>query len=79
VHVSYVKYMEPTVTRERDCYFEIPKSVIGKSLILHFSEFLKEDADVEVAIFEDQPAVANCASPFTEAAHTPRSVINAVT
>lgn len=46
----YVSNIEPTVTRERDCYFEIPKAVIGNALTLHFEEGWSEKVDLHVSI-----------------------------
>ena len=31
--VSYVSNIEPTLARERECYFELPRSVVKDSLI----------------------------------------------
>jgi hypothetical protein len=47
---DYLKYIEPTLTRARWCYFEVPKSQIGNSFVLRFKEMFGSNVDVSVAL-----------------------------
>jgi hypothetical protein len=53
--VSYMDNIEPTLVRDRLCYFELPTSQVGNSLILRFKQFLTEEKTVKVAIAEAPP------------------------
>jgi TonB-like protein len=48
--LNYVRNIEPTLSKKRDCYFELPKSVVKDSLILRFTGFLIDTSDVSVSI-----------------------------
>jgi hypothetical protein len=48
--VSYMGNIEPTLVRDRLCYFELPTSQVGNSLTLRFKQWLTEEKTVKVAI-----------------------------
>jgi hypothetical protein len=48
--LDYVKNIEPTLSRRRECYFELPKSVLKDSLLLRFTDFFTDNSDVSVFI-----------------------------
>ncbi len=52
---SYMDNIEPTLVRDRLCYFELPTSQVGNSLTLRFKEWLTEEKAVKVAIADAPP------------------------
>jgi hypothetical protein len=61
---DYVKNIEPTLSRTRECYFELPKSVVKDSFLLRFAGFFTDTSDVPVSI---ALARAPTARPFVQA------------
>ena len=53
--VSYMDNIEPTLVRDRLCYFELPTSQVGNSLTLRFKQWLTEEKTVKVAIADAPP------------------------
>jgi hypothetical protein len=47
---SYAKNIEPTLIRDRACYFEVPKALVKDSFIVRFSAFLTETQDINVTV-----------------------------
>lgn len=47
---EYIKNVEPTLSRRRECYFELPKSVIKDFFLLRFHSFLTDTIDISVSI-----------------------------
>jgi hypothetical protein len=63
--VSYMGNIEPTLVRDRLCYFELPTSQVGNSLTLRFKQWLTEEKTVKVAI-ANAPPPAPTPTPVTE-------------
>lgn len=53
--VSYVANIEPTLARQRECYFELPRSVVKDSFIIRFSGLLAETKDIKISISTPAP------------------------
>jgi hypothetical protein len=66
--VSYVSNIEPTLARERECYFELPRSVIKDSFIIRFSGLLAETKDVKTSISTPAPTPE---PPIAQSARVP--------
>jgi hypothetical protein len=64
--ISYMDNIEPTLVRDRLCYFELPTNQLRNSLILRFKQFLTEEKTVKVAI-GDAPEPAPTPMPKPEA------------
>jgi hypothetical protein len=47
---EYAKNIEPTLTRERECYFELPKDLVKDAFAIRFSGFLTDPVDVSVLV-----------------------------
>lgn len=47
---DYVKNIEPTLARRRECYFELPKALIKDAFLLRFSRAFSDTIDVPVSI-----------------------------
>jgi hypothetical protein len=60
---EYVKNIEPTLSRTRECYFELPKSAVKDSLLLRFTAFFTDTSDIPVSITS---AAAPTAQPLVE-------------
>ena len=69
---SYVDNIEPTLVRERDCYFEVPKALFKDSFTLRFSALLTESAEVHVSIAKPMPTPIPTPTP----ASTPEPLSN---
>ena len=46
--MNYMRNIEPTLTRERQCYFEIPKSMMTTDFVLEFNQPFGDTIDVLV-------------------------------
>ena len=55
--VSYVSNIEPTLARERECYFELPRRVVKDSFIIRFAGFLTEAKDISITISTPVPTL----------------------
>jgi hypothetical protein len=64
--------IEPTLVRERDCYFEVPKALFKDSFTLRFSALLTESAEVHVSIAKPMPTPIPTPTP----ASTPEPLSN---
>jgi hypothetical protein len=56
---SYAANIEPTLTRTRECYFELPKAVVKDSFVIRFGSFLTENKDVTVTVLQYNKNDAN--------------------
>jgi hypothetical protein len=65
VSESYVSNVEPTLSRERKCYFELPLGVVKDSFIIRFSGFLTETKDIKISISTPDP------TPESQVAQSP--------
>jgi hypothetical protein len=53
--LDYIKNIEPTLSRTRECYFELPKSLVKDSILLRFTAFLSANSDVPVSTAATAP------------------------
>jgi len=67
--VSYMGNIEPTLVRDRLCYFELPTSQVGNSLILRFKQFLTEEKAVKVTIADAPPPPTPAPTPEPDLAY----------
>ena len=72
--LDYVKNIEPTLSRQRECYFELPKSVIKDSFLLRFAGFFTDTSDVPISI---TAAIAPLPAPVVQAAPVSAALIEA--
>jgi hypothetical protein len=70
-HSEYIHNIEPTLIRERDCYFEVPKAVFKDSFTLQFSGLLIEPQDIHVSI--SAPKATPTPTPVVETTPEPES------
>jgi len=49
-NVSYMNNIEPTLVRNRLCYFELPTSQVGDSFTIRFNYLFSEEKTVKVTI-----------------------------
>ena len=61
--VSYVSNIEPTLARERECYFELPRSVVKDSFIIRFGGFLAQTKDINISISTPAPTPETQSTP----------------
>jgi hypothetical protein len=54
-NVSYMNNIEPTLVRNRLCYFELPTSQVGDSFTIRFNYLFSEEKTVKVAITNPPP------------------------
>jgi hypothetical protein len=47
---DYVRNIEPTLSRQRECYFELLKSVVKDSFLLRFADLFTDTSDVPISI-----------------------------
>jgi hypothetical protein len=64
-NVSYMNNIEPTLVRNRLCYFELPTSQVGNSFTIRFNYLFSEEKTVKVAI-TNPPPPAPTPTPVTE-------------
>ena len=69
---SYVSNIEPTLSRDRKCYFELPLGVVKDSFIIRFAGFLTEAKDITISI--STPT----ATPESQVAQSPTPVAQAL-
>jgi hypothetical protein len=62
---DYVRNIEPTLSRQRECYFELPRSVLKDSFLLRFAGLFTDTSDVPVSI---TAALAPLPTPVVQAA-----------
>jgi hypothetical protein len=53
--VSYMNNIEPTLVRNRLCYFELPTSQVGDSFTIRFNYLFSEEKTVKVTITNPPP------------------------
>jgi hypothetical protein len=65
---DYVRNVEPTLSRKRECYFELPRALVKDSFLLRFGGNFTDTSDVPVSItaaLPPLPAPVVQASPVT--------------
>jgi hypothetical protein len=77
-----IKNIEPTLDRNRQCYFEVPRAELGDSFVLRFSEWLSDSQDIKVSVtFPSPPAPTPTPQPVVdstpEPASTPTPIVEA--
>jgi hypothetical protein len=52
---DYVRNIEPTLSRQRECYFELPRALVKDSFLLRFGGNFTDTSDVPVSIMAALP------------------------
>lgn len=60
---DYLSNIEPTLTRKRGCYFELPRGVVKDSFIIRFSGLLSETKDIKISISTPAPTPETQSAP----------------
>jgi len=76
--LDYARNIEPTLIRSRNCYFEVPKTLLKDLFTLRFSTFWVQDVNVPVTVAEAKtpaPAPVVAATPTPAATPDASSVV----
>jgi hypothetical protein len=71
---DYVKNIEPTLSRQRECYFELPRIVVKDSFLLRFAGLFTDTSDVPISI---TAALAPVPTPVVQAAPVATPLVEA--
>jgi hypothetical protein len=79
---DYLSNIEPTLARERECYFELPRSVVKDSFIIRFAGLLAETKDINISISTPAPTPETQSAPASVPVAEPlpgTNVVSAIT
>jgi hypothetical protein len=66
---SYLSNIEPTLTRSRECYFELPRSQVGDYFTIRFKRMFGESRDLLVSL--STPGPTPSPTPLAQSTPTP--------